>query len=332
VAIGKFNGARCMENYANHGSVLRKLREKKGLTQRQLSKADDPLSFICSERTLIRIEKGEIALSEKYLSDFLLVLGMSYAEFCNEIDGGPETTLFLNGFSEVWDLLFEKKHSKAKARMESLITETTIDLDKPLIKQAVMLYECRERAECDNISSGCLEELCKAMHLTSPHIVVGRAEIALLQVSSGTFTLNEYRIMNIMAFIKECQGDMDASVEIYRAIKESLESKFLPNEIRNKMLPTICYNLADALTGQGEYEEATNVSEAGLKHGKMTGSHRMDGLLYYSMAKAQHLMGKKDKAVENFSNSYFSHKVQGKNEMAERVKGFAAGKYDVYIE
>ena len=58
----------------------------------------------------------------------------------------------------------------------------------------------------------------------------------------------------------------------------------------------------------------------------------MDGLLYYSMAKAQHLMGKKDKAVENFSNSYFSHKVQGKNEMAERVKGFAAGKYDVYIE
>jgi len=42
-------------------------------------------------------------------------------------------------------------------------------------------------------------------------------------------------------------------------------------------------------------------------------------------------LGEKGKATENFRNSYFSHKVQGKNEMAELVKEFAAEKYNVYI-
>jgi len=320
-----------MEKYVKHGGILRKLREKKGITQRQLCGVEDPRNYICSEKTLSRIEKGDTWFSEKYLRGFLAVLGMSYTEFCNEVDGGPETTLFLNGFSEVWDLLFEKKYDKAKARMESLINEAIIDLEKPLIKQAVMLYECREKAENDNNSIGCMERLCSALSLTSPHIVVDGSEVSFAQVASDIFTLNEYRIMNIMASIKERQEDIAASVEIYRAIKESLENKALPSEIRNKMLSTICYNLADALTDLEEYEEAVKVSEAGLRHGKMVGSHRVDGLLYYSLAKAQHLMGEKDKAAENFRSSYFSHKVQGKKEMAEMVKEFATEKYNLYI-
>ena len=320
-----------MGNYTNHGIILKKLRKKKGLTQRQLGRVDDPVNFICSEKTLSRIENGDIGLSEKYLGGFLTALGISYSEFYNEVDSGPETTLFLNGFSEVWDLLFEKKHDKAKERMGSLISEAVIDLEKPLIKQAIILYECRERAENNDGNEGCMDELCKALSLTSPHVVTGGGEIVIAQVASDTFTLNEYRIMNIMAYIKECRGDMSASVEIYKAMKESLESKALPNEIRNKMLPTICYNLADALTDQDEYKEAAKVSEVGLRHGKMTGSHRMDGWLYYSLAKAQQLMGEKERAAENFSNAYFSHKVQGKIKMAEMVKRFAMEKYDVHI-
>jgi len=58
----------------------------------------------------------------------------------------------------------------------------------------------------------------------------------------------------------------------------------------------------------------------------------MDGLLYYSLAKAQHFLGKLREAEENFRNSYISHKVQGRKEMADKVKEFAAEKYNVYVE
>ena len=115
-------------------------------------------------------------------------------------------------------------------------------------------------------------------------------------------------------------------------MKESLENRALPDEVRNKMLTVICYNLADSLTNQGEYEEATRISEAGLWHGRTVGSHRMDGLLYYSLAKAQQLMGNIESAFENFHNSYYSHKAHRKIEKAEMVKKFALEKYGVQIE
>ena len=331
VKISSFPDNGSTESHANHGSIIKKLREKKGFTQKQLCNNDDPKNYICSERTLIRIERGKIPLSEKYLNGFLSVLGVSYTEFCNEIDGEPTTTLFLNGFSDAWDLLFEKEHSKAKARMENLITSLAVDLKKPLIMQAVMLYECRESVELNGGDEGCFHVLCKALSLTSPHVVEGERNIALDRVLSGIFTLNEYRIMNIMASMKERPRNMATSVEIYKAMKKSLENKSLPNEIRNKMLPTVCYNLVDALTDQGKYKEAIKVGEFGLMHGKTVGSHRMDGLLYYSIAKAQYLMGEKDKATENFTNSYLSHKVQGRIKMVELVKKLAAEKYNVYL-
>jgi len=314
-----------------YGITLKMLREEKRLTQSQLCKADDPHNYICSVRTLSRIEKGEIPLSDKYLSGFLSVLGISHTDFYYEVDGGKKTTLFLNAFSDVWDLLFKKKRSEAKAKMKSLIADAVIDLEKPLIKQAIMLYEYREKAEYGDDDTDCMEELCMALSLTSAYIVAGN-EIAFAQVASGTFKLNEYRIMNVIASEKVRKGDMATSVEIFKALKESLENKTLPSEIRNKMLPTICYNLADALTDRGEYKEAAKISEAGLSHGKKVGSHRIDGLLYYSMAKAQYFLDEKDKAAGNFKSSYYSHKVQGKDEMAEMVKKFALEKYDVNIE
>ena len=223
---------------------------------------------ICSEKTLERIEKGDAPLSIIYLGKFLEVLGISYTEFFNEAEG-PEAVLFLNGFGDVWDLMFEERHDEAKKKMKSLMGKA--NLGKTLVKQAVMLYNCRARAEMDVGDTGCMEELHRALFMTSPRIADNRNEIVLTAVSSSRLSLNEYRILNIIASIKERQGDTAGSIKIYDAVKASLENKALPSEIRNKMLPTVCYNLADSLTNQGEYYRATKVSEAGLLHGKAVG-------------------------------------------------------------
>ena len=290
------------------GRAIKKHRQKKRLTRKQLTRADDPSRRICSEKTLERIERGEAAISAVYLDGFLEVLGVGYTEFYNEVEG-PEMTLFHNGFSEVWDLLFDKKHEEAKTKMENLISVTTVDLGKPTIKQAIMLYNCRVSAERGD---ACMDELYIALYLTSPFLADGKGEIALPLVASNIFTLNEYRIMVVIAYFLERRGDMANSAEIYKTLICSLEYKTLVNETRNKLLPTVCYNLADVLTTQGKYGEAASISMAGLRHGNAVGNHKMDGALYYSLAKAQQLVGETVNAERNFNLSYSSFKAQGR--------------------
>jgi len=316
------------------GYAIRKFRKKKRMTQKQLTKSDDPSRRILSERTLGRIERGETPLSPKYLDEILQELGVSYAEFFSEVEG-PDSTLFLNGFSEVWDLLFEKKHEEASKRLNELLLKSKVDLRKPHIAQALMLYNCRVEVESlpDNADFDLYqEELSTSLCLTSPYAVADRNGLILAKVASNVFTLNEYRIMNIMAALNELRGDTNAAVGVYRAMKKSLKNKTLSSEIRNKLLPTVCYNLADSLTNQCEFGEAITTAETGLTHGKKVGNHKADGSLYYAMAKALQLNGELEKAAENFGRSYASFKAQGREESAKKVKDFAADKYGVFIK
>ena len=99
----KYN-AFCLDDYSNLGSFIKKIRKRKGITQRQLVRGDSIENRICSEKTLSRIENGEVDLSDRLLRDFLSVLGMNFTEFFYEVEGGVETTVFLNSFNEAWDL------------------------------------------------------------------------------------------------------------------------------------------------------------------------------------------------------------------------------------
>ena len=71
----------CLNDYSNLGSFIKKIRKRKGITQRQLVRGGSIGNRICSEKTLSRIENGEVDLSDRLLRDSLSVLGMSFTEF-----------------------------------------------------------------------------------------------------------------------------------------------------------------------------------------------------------------------------------------------------------
>ena len=313
------------------GNTIKKLRKEKQLSQTQLSKADDPVKCICSLKTLRRIEQGRSTITARYLDGFLQVFGITHAEFYKRVEV-PELILFMNGFNEVWDLLFIDNYSGAEKRMNKLLSEFNTVTGIPLINQSVILYRCVVKAGSRDSDAECIDDLFDALSLTAPHIIESKDDLDLMKVSAGIFSINEYRIINIIATLKEYLGDANASASIYKAVKESLENKALPCDKRNKLLPTVLYNLTDTLTNQEIYNEAVKTGELGLRHGKMVGNHKMDGQLYYSLAKAQYFMGEACKSADNFKRSYASFKAQGRNGMAMKVKELVAKKYDLHID
>lgn len=309
------------------GNTIRQLRERKNMSQAELCKPDFA-DKICSMRHLSRIENGETTPHPRTLYRLLEGLGVSLSEFTHLI-AEPDIANFQHDFSEIWDLLFEKRYEKAASLLDALKTKPYCNIDNPLIEQALLMCDA-SFVDAKNNNNGCLTHLHKAMRLTSPHVFENN-ELSHNYISRNMFTLNEYRILMYFAIIKSRLGFTNECILTLSAMCESLNNKKIDVEIKNRLLPTIYYNLSDELIDSKCYEEALSYCEKGISLCKKAKNYKTLPHLYYSIAKVFIILGNKDRAEENFRQSYNIFSAHGDNETALQVKKLVATKYNLWL-
>lgn len=311
------------------GAEIRRLRKQKNISQIDLCKSDSYLGRICDRRTLIRVENGETAATPAILNKLLAALRVSPLEFAYMVDG-QEMIDFQHDFSEIWEMWFNRQHEEATRLLDILKTKPYCDITNPKVKQATLLFDALELVDVKKDIIGCLNVLHKAINITSS-CIFEENEIDFGFISNHIFTLNEYRILKLLAIVKTRLGEPEASIFLLTAMCESLCNKKVDVEVRNRLLSNVYYTLSEELINTGQYQDALSFCEKGLLFCKQINNYKVLPFLLYNEAKALFFLNDMVHAEEKFKQSYNAFLALGNEESALRTKEWAAEKYQILI-
>ncbi|MCL2398331.1 MAG: helix-turn-helix domain-containing protein [Defluviitaleaceae bacterium] len=312
------------------GETIKQLRQQRSLSQRELTKCDTPSETICSTKTLRRIEQGKVAPSIFEIKFFLSVFGVSMSEFESLVEGQDLLT-FRNSFEEICNLLFDERYQEASRHLELLKEQKYCDPKNPQILQALLLCDGFFQRNLHKNLQASLDVLYSALRITVPSVISEDNRVKYGIISDRMFSLNEYRILNLIAIILIDLNQNYLATRIFKAMCKSLQNKKISSEIRNHFLPTTYYNLSDCFIDEKRYKEAFNVCEEGLEFCESIKNFKNFAKLLYNRAKSLYYMGDKESAAEGFKHSYSTFISLKRNEMASRVKTIVATKYQINL-
>lgn len=235
--------------------VIRKRREGLGMTRKQMIQK----SGACTERTLLRIEKGE-EKPETYVYRTLLQEleqeGCRYASFI-----WSDNWKLLEKYRKISSFVALGKYKKAGRRLKKL--ESFVDTRERLNYQAVERVRTVVEGELGRITlEEELDRLKKALHMTVPEEI----ELAGLPLNQ-----TEIALLNNIANVKEKQKKRNESRKILEAVQQSCRNNTCGVRWNVAGYLLTLYNLARYLGQDGEYENAIIMSEEGLKIGLQSG-------------------------------------------------------------
>jgi len=312
------------------GVLLRKLRKQKGLTQKSLSKEDDPVDYICTARHLKRIEKGESVPTQHMLEQFLSILGVSFVEF-HDMLYGNDLRLFHSNFDEIWNTGFKGNNEAYMQKLEVLKSKSYCDMKIPAIKQAIMLCEANVLSKIDKNHEASLDMLYEALRITTSKILSDNNEVNYEKMSELTITINEYRIIKLIANIKARLNKPKESLNITLAIVDSLESSLVSFDVKKKLLPTNYFNLSCALFDDNNPSGALDAAEKGIAFCNDVSDYKVLAELLYNKARALYIMGEIEESGILFQESYNTFKTTKNSLKAASVKKFAKEIYGISI-
>ena len=311
------------------GKVIKKHRELKNISQSKLTDELNPQKTICCIKTLRRLEQGK-GFSMEVLCPLLKTLEMSFEVFISYVNF-DYMTIFNNEFSIAWEHFTNSFYDEANKCIEVIKSSNAYDFSDPLINQAMLLYNSCILFKLNLNIQNSLDNLYKAIRLTSPHEIASDNLIDCTIVAIRTFSLSEYRILCEIAIIANNESELPYQSSIFKAVLQSLNNKTVAYNIKNVMIPVTCYNLSDTLNDMKLYNESIKTCDSGILFCKQIGRYKFFPFLYYSKAKALFHLTIKEEALINFKLSYNSFITQDKNEMAEKVKKIVFEKYKMII-
>jgi len=306
------------------GHRLKVLRKQKGLTQKELSK-NGKLDQICTARHLRKIENGEAEPTATVLGQLLSVMGVTVAQFTDMIT--HEKILdFNNAFSVVWGLMYDRKFVEAQEKLDKLREESYCDTTIPHIKQALLLCEgiIMRRLHGDVEKSDKI--LYEALKVTFAKLkadaqVYTKEEITAIE--GKALSHNEYRILNLIGITRGERGQPEEWIKILKAMLASLHENKIDQEIRNRLLPTIYFNLTNALLETGQYQECIEVCDKGIAFCVEIKTSKTHGELIHNKGSALFRFGNVDAATDMFERSYNYFVHGGNMKAAEMAKDIA---------
>jgi len=312
------------------GATIKALREQKGLSQKNLIKHDVPTEQICSVRTLRRIEKGETTISLEILRKLLYALNVSEIEFADMLYG-QDKYKFQNDFNEIWDLIFDEKYDKANDKLNTLKSKSYYDIDLPYVAQAMLLCKGILEKNTNTDYQKSYEVMHEALCKTLPSTPFKNGKISTEYISSHILTLNEYRIITVIANLLGHLDRKRFKIDILKATYTSLSNKEVDRELRKKLLPNVYYNLSNALIDERCYNDALNICIEALIFCKQYKLYKIYGEIIYNKAKSLLFLDDIVKATEIFRLSYNVFIAQGDDNKASFVKNTVLQKYNIRI-
>lgn len=152
------------------------------------------------------------------------------------------------------------------------------------------------------------------------------------EIEKYQLILDEYQIINTIAIIHTYLGDMDKGINVLKRLKNSINKMTRAEYIRQKMLPTICFNLSKFLGQSKLYDEAVSVCDEGIAVCREAGTFKSLGELFYNKASCLYYINDLLGAQKNFQNSYNTVLISNNLSMAEFIKRNAIDQYGISLK
>jgi len=307
------------------GAFIKKRREQKGLTRDALAKRTS-----CTSKTIQRAETGEVKTYLQTIYPILSILDISHDEF----DGmcyGLDTRAFYSDVERIWDTGRTKNYGAMPKMIEKLKADYG-ELDRPTLKQAILLLEGAVLCNKDNNYPASLAIMYEALKLTTTDIVSGTNAINCRKVAENIFSLYEHRIIRFIANTYTRMGEPKKSLEIYKAIVSSIENDTRDYGLQKKLLPITYFNLSNELIANDNYEEGLITTESGLESCRKNKDYKLYGKLLCNKGRAFHGLGNAEQTRKIFQQSYNTLVTLEEFEDAKHLQVIAKDEYNIIIE
>lgn len=302
-----------IENEWTIGSIVKQLREERGISGAQLSRG------LCSPATLSRIEAGEREMGLYFSSILFSRLGYYPDKF--ELYGSKEEYVQYEQRAVIWKLENQQDYGQISLELAKYRKNWEAAIKKePLQQQFVnsirgllYVYE-NDGADCEQG----IELLENAIALTMP-------EWSGKWYQDAVVSEVELNILSILADAYEVAGKQREALRIRRNIYAYLEKK-PANRIQMLRLYTdvICKIIPELLQ-QNNPGQSLEMCEYGLnalsKRGRM---YHWPDLLYWKgrCLESLYRIGKSEKSSVTavYVRAYYIYRLFGNEEMAEKIK------------
>jgi len=308
------------------GSLLKRLRKQKGITQLELAH-----SCGVDPATISKIENGKsspnretvLALFQKLGFDTNGTINFFFTEEEAEFENAknkmnrlmylndiPELNAMIEYFEQNEKLMSDRLvkqyiiHMRAMSLIKEVENESLEKFDKATLSSEEMEKARKEtplsqdtKNKQDNID----ELLYESIKITIP-------SFNLEELDEYYLSVVELRIVNMLAVQYHRRNEHDRAIELYIAISKGLEREIDPNQ-RGGRYPTIVSSLAKILIEKSRFKEAIEYCDLGIKTSiETTRLHLVPTLLYHK-ADALYQSGNAEEAQEQIRRAYWMAKA-----------------------
>jgi len=308
------------------GSLLKRLRKQKGITQLDLAH-----SCGIDPATISKIENGKSSPNRETIVSIFQKLGfdtngtinlfftedeaefenaknkMNRLIYSNDI---PELNSMIEHFEQNEKLMSDRLikqyivHMKAMSLIKEVENESLEKFDKATLSSEEM-EKARKDAplsqEAKNKQHKIDELLYEAVKITIP-------SFSLENLDEYYLSVVELRIVNMMAVQYHRRNEHDKAIELYIAIAKGLEREMDPNQ-RGGRYPTIVSSLAKILIEKSRFKEAIEYCNLGIKTSIETTRLHIVPILLYHKADALYQSGNAEEAQEQIRCAYWMAKA-----------------------
>lgn len=306
------------------GVFIKEKRKQKSLTQKILAEMAS-----CNIRTLQRIEAGTVTTYLHNIYPILSILNISHEEF-DSMCYGKDIRMFYSDVERIWDMGLVKSYN-VMSKMIVKLKEEYGELDRPTIKQAMLLLEGAVLCDEAKDYSASLVAMFEALKLTTVGIISDKHVINYRKVGDRIFSLYEYRILRFIANLYALLDEPKKSFELDKAIATSLEKDTNNYGVQKRLMPVMYFSLSNGMIDDGDYANALALTEKGLHFCYQTKEFKHLGNLLWNNGKALYYLGNTDKATTSFQESYNFFISKKEYDTANHLQATARDKYNVIL-
>ncbi|MDR2166951.1 MAG: helix-turn-helix transcriptional regulator [Clostridiales bacterium] len=298
----------------NVGSLIRRLRKQRGLTQEELAYP------IIDRANLSRIESGKTMPSKKTTEMLFERLGYNPDELTSFYldDEMSATQKIVDEIDKRLKLLVEDEANPLINEVDELIAQlernkkhmqTDLNVQHILISKAANALNKKESTEKVR------EMLVEALKITIP-------EYSTKYIEDYFLSKQDHRVLNMMAVIYRGEGDVDKALDIWYRLKRNYEKHCICKVEMGRKYPSLALNLASTLYKAQRREEAIEICDKGIESCKDTDFFRHLPVIIYVKAMCLYELGQKEESIKLLRQAYHMSEAMGIEDAVDVVMDF----------
>jgi|GEM_PF-498359 len=282
----------------NIGSLIKRLRKQKGLTQEELAYP------IIDRATLSKIESGKAMPNNKTMEMLLEKLGYHPGSLADifmdtETTDSQKIVNELNSYL-VWLVNDEKNPIVNKVdRLIEKLEQSENFMENPLNVQYVIMAKALNAANKKESPLKIQELILDAIKITIPEYNENYIEDYYL-------SYQDRRILNFIAVLSRDEGNLDKAINIWNRLKINIEKHCVDKIQMGRNYPNTILNLADCLYRAKRYPEAIEACDTGGKVCKETAFLRHFPFIMAVKAMCLYEMGNKEEGAKLLRQVYYT--------------------------